>query len=111
MVAGVLVTTDSHIAIEMIDMAPSERLRRVVRVVSCLVVAAIGVGLCAEAWELMQTQSMLKSPAMQMPMSWLYGVSLIGFVSVVVRSLIAAGQYALLGVPEPSYDEVGVPTE
>ena len=59
----------------------------------------------------MQTQGMLKSPAMQMPMSWLYGVSLIGFVSVVVRSLIAAGQYALLGVPEPSYDEVGVPTE
>ena len=71
-VAGVLVTTDSHIAIEMIDMAPSARLRRVVRVLSCLVVAAIGVGLCAEAWELMQTQGMLKSPAMQMPMSWLY---------------------------------------
>ncbi len=110
-VAGVLVTTDSHIAIEMIDMAPSERLRRLVRVVSCLIVAAIGVGLCAEAWELMQTQGMLKSPAMGMPMSWLYGVSLIGFVSVVVRSLIAAVQYAVLGVPEPSYDGVGVPTE
>ena len=110
-VAGVLVTSDSHIAIEMIDMAPSALLRRVVRVVSCLVVAAIGVGLCAEAWELVQTQDKLKSPAMQMPMSWLYAVSLIGFVSVVVRSLIAAVQYAVHGVPEPTYDVVGVPTE
>ena len=110
-VAGVLVTTDSHIAIEMIDMAPSALLRRVVRVFSCLVVAVIGAGLCAEAWELMQTQSMLKSPAMRMPMSWLYAVSLVGFVSVVVRSLIAAVQYAVVGVPEPTYDVVEVPTE
>ena len=44
-------------------------------------------------------------------MSWLYAISLIGFVSVVVRSLIAAVQYAVLGVPEPTYDVVGVPTE
>jgi TRAP-type C4-dicarboxylate transport system permease small subunit len=46
-----------------------------------------------------------------MPMSWLYGISLIGFVSVVVRSLIAAVQYAVHGAPEPTYDVVGVPTE
>ncbi len=110
-VAGVLVTSDSHISIEMIDMVPSARFRRVVRVISCLVVAAIGVGLCAEAWELVQTQDMLKSPAMRMPMSWLYAISLIGFVSVVVRSLIAAVQYAVHGAPEPTYDVVGVPTE
>ena len=105
-VAGVLVSSDSHIAIEMIDMAPSARLRRVVRVFSCLVVAAVGVGLCAEAWELVQTQDMLKSPAMRMPMSWLYGISMIGFVSVVVRSLIAAVDYAVHGVPEPTYDDL-----
>ena len=109
-VAGVLVTTDSHIAIEMIDLAPSERLRRVVRVFSCLVVAVIGVGLCAEAWELVRTQGILKSPAMRMPMSWLYAVSLIGFVSVVIRSLMAAVQFALVGPPEQRYDEVEVST-
>ena len=83
--AGVLVTNDSHISIEMIDLVPGDLVRRVVRVVSCLIVALIGVGLCAEAWELVQTQDMLKSPAMRMPMSWLYGISMIGFVSVVVR--------------------------
>ena len=104
--AGVLVTNDSHISIEMIDLVPGELVRRVVRVVSCLVVALIGVVLCAEAWELVQTQDMLKSPAMRMPMSWLYGISMIGFVSVVVRSLIAAVDYAVHGVPEPSYDDL-----
>ena len=81
-------------------------MRRVVRVVSCLIVAMIGVALCAEAWELVQTQDMLKSPAMRMPMSWLYGVSMIGFVSVVVRSLIAAVDYAVHGVPEPTYEDL-----
>lgn len=110
-VAGVLVTTDSHISIEMIDMVPGAGLRRMVRVVSCLIVAAIGVGLCAEAWELMQTQGILKSPAMRMPMSWLYGVSIIGFVSVVVRSLIAAVRYAVLGAPEPTLEGLELPTE
>lgn len=107
--AGVLVTKDSHISIEMIDMVPGDLMRRVVRVVSCLIVAAIGVGLCLEAWELTQTQGILKSPAMQMPMSWLYGVSMIGFVSVVIRSLIAAGQYAVYGAPEPTYDDAEMP--
>lgn len=104
--AGVLVTNDAHISIEMIDLVPGDHVRRVVRVVSCLVVALIGVVLCAEAWELVQTQDMLKSPAMRMPMSWLYGISMIGFVSVVVRSLIAAVDYAVHGVPEPTYDDL-----
>jgi TRAP-type C4-dicarboxylate transport system permease small subunit len=108
--AGVLVTNDSHISIEMIDLVPGERLRRVIRVVSCLVVAAIGVGLCAEAWELIDTQGILKSPAMRMPMSWLYAISLIGFVSVVIRALLAALRYAVVGVPEPTYDDVEMPT-
>ena len=110
-VAGVLVTSDSHIAIEMIDMVPGDLLRRVVRVLSCLIVAAIGFALCAEAWELWQSQEIIKSPAMRMPMSWLYGISLIGFVSVVVRSLLAAAQFAVYGVPERSYaDDVELPT-
>jgi len=104
--AGVLVTNDSHISIEMIDLVPGDLVRRVVRVVSCLIVAMIGVALCAEAWELWQTQDMLRSPAMRMPMSWLYGISMIGFVSVVVRSLIAAVDYAVHGVPEPTYDDL-----
>jgi TRAP-type C4-dicarboxylate transport system permease small subunit len=110
-VAGVLVSSDSHITIEMIDVVPSPALRRIVRVLSCLIVAAVGLALTAEAWELVQTQGVLKSPAMRMPMSWLYGVSMIGFVSTVVRATVAAVRYAVLGAPEPDLGDVlEVPT-
>ncbi len=105
-VAGVLVSSDSHISIEMIDMVRSPLLRRIVRVISCLVVAAIGVALTAEAWELIDTQSVLKSPAMRMPMSWLYGISMIGFVSTVIRATVAAVRYAVLGAPEPDHGDL-----
>jgi TRAP-type C4-dicarboxylate transport system permease small subunit len=110
-VAGVLVSSDSHISIQVIDVVSHPMLRRIVRVISCLVVAAVGVALTAEAWELTQTQGALKSPAMRMPMSWLYAISMIGFVSTVVRATIAAVRYAVLGAPEPDLDDlVGVPT-
>lgn len=104
-VAGVLVTQDSHISIEMVDGLRNPLLRRVVRVFSCLVVAAVGFGLTAEAWELTRTQDIIKSPAMQMPMSWLYAISMIGFVSTTIRALVAAAQYAVLGVPEQTYGD------
>jgi TRAP-type transport system small permease protein len=100
-VAGVLVTSDSHIAIEMVDIVRHPMIRRIVRVISCLVVVAIGVGLTAEAWELTRSQGLLKSPAMRMPMSWLYGISLIGFVSTTIRALVAALVYAVVGAPDP----------
>lgn len=100
-VSGVLVTRDSHIAIEAIDGLGNQRTRTWVRVFSCLVVAAVGLGLSVEAWTLVDTQSILKSPAMRMPMSWLYAISMIGFVSTTVRALVAAVRFALLGAPEP----------
>lgn len=111
-VAGVLVSTDSHIAIEMVDMVRSEPVRRVVRVVSCLIVAAVGVGLTGEAVSLVEAQGVVKSPAMGMPMSWLYGISMIGFVSTTVRAVVAAVRYAVLGVPEHDLEHiVGVVAE
>jgi TRAP-type C4-dicarboxylate transport system permease small subunit len=110
-VAGVLVTQDAHISIEMVDGVRSPLVRRIVRVFSCLVVAAVGFGLTAEAWELTTTQDVIKSPAMQMPMSWLYAISMIGFVSTTIRALVAAVQYAVLGVPEQTLDDIaGVTT-
>lgn len=111
-VAGVLVSTDSHIAIEMVDMVRSEPVRRVVRVISCLIVAAVGVGLTGEAVSLVEAQGVVKSPAMGMPMSWLYGISMIGFVSTTVRAVVAAVRYAVLGVPEHDLEHiVGVVAE
>ena len=108
-VAGVLVSSDSHIAIESIDAVPRPAFQRVVRVLSCLIVAAVGFGLTAEAWELTQQQGIIKSPAMQMPMSWLYAISMIGFVSCTLRALVAALQYAVVGVPEPRPEDAEAP--
>lgn len=105
-VAGVLVSSDSHISIELIDTVRSPLLRRIVRVISCLVVAVIGVALTAEAWELIDSQGVLKSPAMRMPMSWLYAISMIGFVSTVIRATVAAVRYAVLGAPEPDHGDL-----
>lgn len=105
-VAGVLVTRDAHISIELIDGVRSPLVRRVVRVISALIVAAIGIALTNEAWTLTMDQGVLKSPALRMPMSWLYGISLIGFVSVVVRALIAAARYAVIGPPAAERDEI-----
>jgi TRAP-type C4-dicarboxylate transport system permease small subunit len=103
-VAGVLVSSDSHIAIETIDAVRSPLVRRIVRVISCLVVAAVSFGLTVEAWSLTQEQDIVKSPAMRMPMSWLYGISLIGFVSATIRASIAAVTYAVVGEPERPED-------
>ena len=99
--AGVLVSSDSHIAIETVDAVRNPMVRRVVRVFACLTVAATGALLTAEAWELMHTQGMLRSPAMGMPMSWLYAISIVGFVSTTLRATVAALRFAVLGVPEP----------
>jgi TRAP-type C4-dicarboxylate transport system permease small subunit len=99
-VAGVLVTSDSHIAIEMVDGIRNPIVVRAVRVVACLVVAAIGAGLAVEAWVLTFDSPPIRSPAMRMPMSWLYAPLLLGFVSTTVRALVAALVLAVVGVPE-----------
>ena len=104
-VAGVLVTTDSHIAIEIVDGIRNPLVLRVVRVVACLVVAAIGAGLAVEAWVLTFDQPPIKSPAMRMPMSWLYAPLLLGFASTTVRALLAALTFAVVGVPDDDEDQ------
>jgi len=97
---GVLVTRDGHIALEMVDLIKNEMVVRVIRVFACLTVAVIGAAFAAEAWELVRTQWRLKSPALEMPLSWLYVLPLLGFVSTAVRGVIAAVGFARYGVPE-----------
>lgn len=105
LVAGVLVSRDAHVAIEMVDSVPSEWVARVARVVSSLIVAAVGVGLTAAAWELTQEGS-IRSPAMQMPMSWFHAISMLGFISTTIRALVAAVRYAVLGAPVRNTEDV-----
>jgi TRAP-type C4-dicarboxylate transport system permease small subunit len=98
--AGVLVSTDGHIALEIVDQIRNEKVVRVIRVFACLTVAVIGAGFAAEAWELVRTQGRLKSPALEMPLSWLYVIPLLGFLSTAVRGVIVAVRIARYGVPE-----------
>jgi TRAP-type transport system small permease protein len=105
-VAGVLVTSDSHISLQLVDNVGNRTVVRAVRVIASLIVAAIGVGFAAEAISLIESQDLIKSPAMQMPISWLYVLPLLGFVSTAVRGLVAAVDFALHGVPEAHPEEV-----
>ncbi len=96
---GVLVTTDGHIALEMVDLIRKPLVVRAIRVFACLVVAAVGAGFAVEAWELMTPPVVLRSPALDMPLPWLYVLPFIGFVSTAVRGLVAAATFAVRGVP------------
>lgn len=98
-VVGVLVTTDSHIALQLVDGIRRPGVVRMVRVVASVVVALVGIGFAIEAWDLM-TSTPLRSPALQMPLGWLYVLPFLGFVSTAVRGLVAAVGIARYGVPE-----------
>lgn len=102
---GVLVTTHGHIALELVDSLRDPRIVRVVQVFSLLVVAAAGVGLSIEAWSLVQTQGIVKSPVLRVPMSWVYVPVLIGTVSTAIRALFVAADIALNGPIVPDVDE------
>ncbi|TQN42235.1 TRAP-type C4-dicarboxylate transport system permease small subunit [Blastococcus colisei] len=98
-VAGVLVTTDSHIALQLVDSLKKPLVVRAVRVFACATVAVIGVGFAVEAWELVSTQGDLRSPSLRMPLAVLYFFPFLGFVSTAVRGAVAAVVFAVRGVP------------
>lgn len=94
---GVLVTTHGHIALELVDSIRNPMTVRVIQVISLLVVAATAFGMAMEAWALVDTQSIVKSPVLRVPMSWVYIPVLIGVISTTIRALIAAADIALHG--------------
>ena len=102
---GVLVTTHGHIALELVDSLRNPLMVRIIQVFALVVVAATGVGLSMEAWALIETQGIVKSPVLRMPMSWVYIPVLIGTVSTTIRALIAAVDIALHGPVTADIDE------
>ncbi|WP_062312930.1 TRAP transporter small permease [Demequina rhizosphaerae] len=96
-VAGLLVTMRGHITLEIADAIPHPMVVRAVQVFAMAVVAATGVGLTVEAWALVDTQSIIKSPVLRLPMSWVYVPVLLGAVSITVRAAVAAVDVALHG--------------
>lgn len=106
--AGLLVTTRGHIALEVVDALRSQAVVRVVQTAALLIVATVAVLLVIEAIELIDSQGILKSPVLRLPMSWVYIPLLIGVASTAVRSLIQAIQIALTG---PVHTEVDAEEE
>lgn len=106
-VAGVLVTTDSHIALQLVDSIKRPIVVRAVRVFACATVAVIGVGFAIEAWELMTGPGgEVRSPSLRMPLTVLYLFPFLGFLSTAVRGVVAAIVFAVRGVPAPPEGEV-----
>lgn len=106
--AGLLVTMRSHIALEVVDAVPNQMVVRIVQTLALLIVAAIAVLLVVEAIELIDSQGILKSPVLRLPMSWVYIPLLIGVASTAVRALVQAIQIALTG---PVHTEVDAEEE
>ena len=101
-VAGVLITHRGHITLEVVDILPRPRLVRTVQVFALLVVAAVAAGLSVESWTLVQTQGILRSPVLGMSMALVYVPVLLGMISTVIRSLLAAADITLHGASASS---------
>jgi len=97
-VAGVLVTRDGHIALQVVDSLRWPMVVRVVHVLANLVLAATAMLFVRECWTLIEESGSLKSPALRMPMAWHYVLPLVGFLSTAVRALVAAVMVVRHGV-------------
>lgn len=102
--AGLLVTSRGHIALELVDTFRNRTLVQFVQVFALVVVCAAGVGLTIEAFALIGSQGILRSPVLRIPMSWIYLPVAIGLVSTTVRAAISAIDIAKNGAVAPSYD-------
>ena len=105
-VIGVLITTRGHIALEIVDSFKNPMIVRVVQTLALVIVAIIGLGLAMEAWGLVSTQAIIKSPVLRLPMSLVYIPVLVGVISLTIRSLIAALDVAIHGPKLSDYDEL-----
>lgn len=101
--AGVLITTRGHIALELLDGLPSPMAVRIVQTAALVIVAVVAALLVVEAIELIDSQGILKSSVLRIPMSWVYVPVLVGVCSTLLRSLALA---ALIAVRGPILTEV-----
>lgn len=106
--AGVLVSTDGHIALQVLDNIPSPTVVRCINVVAHVLVALIAALFVRECWTLISVSGDLRSASLRMPMSWHYVLPLFGFVSTMIRSGAAAITVARHGVVV-GHDEPSTP--
>lgn len=98
--AGVLVTRDGHIALQIVDTLRHPLLVRTVHVIANVLLMLIALLFARECLELILGSSIIKSPAMRMPMSWHYVLPFIGFLSTAIRAGAVAWMVIRRGVAE-----------
>lgn len=104
-VMGVLITSRGHIALEIVDTFKNQTVVRIVQAFALVIVVAVGAGLSYEAWALVTTQGIIKSPVLRLPMSIVYIPVLVGVVSLTIRSALAAIDVLLNGPQLTDYEE------
>lgn len=105
---GLLVTFRGHIALEVVDTFRNRMVVRVVQVFALLVVAATSVLILLASIDLVESQGLLRSPVLRIPMSFIYIPVLIGSFSTVVRAIVAAFDVAIHGPAAPTGAESDV---
>lgn len=103
--SGVLVSRGGHIALQLVDSLPSPMAVRVVQTLALAMVAVIAGGFTWACWELVTSAGFLTSPALGLPMSWVYAVALVGLVSTTVRATVGAFRVARFGPPSLDDDD------
>ncbi|SDD78337.1 TRAP transporter small permease [Glycomyces harbinensis] len=101
---GYLAGQGQHIAVEAIDTLRWKGVVRAVRIFAHVVVAAIALGFAAACFDLVANDTGQVSPALEMPMVWLYVIPLVGFAFTAMKSI------ALIFLPEPA-ERDETPTE
>lgn len=86
---GYLMGRGDHITLQVVDNVKSRAVRHGVHVFANLVVAAVSVGFVLEGFHLVTAQTGQVSPALQMPLQWLYVIPLAGFALTVLRAVVA----------------------
>jgi len=90
--AGYLLGRDDHITLKLIDFAPQVWLRRGAWVLANLVVAAVCAAFVVEAAELVFGGSPQSTPAIGIPMTWVYVIPLAGLALTAARAAVNAFQ-------------------
>lgn len=106
--AGVLVTRNGHIALQLVDSLPSPTAVRIVQTLALALVTLIAAGFTWACWELVSSAGFLTSPALGLPMSWVYAIALIGLVSSTIRAAVQAVQVARFGAPPADHEELTI---
>lgn len=90
-VAGYLLGRDQHITLQLVDRVPRPRVLRAIRMFAAAVVAATCAAFAYEAALLVSAETTQSSPALGMPMSWLYVIPLCGLALTGIRAVVQVG--------------------